>query len=102
MNSRKTLTLALALLAGTGAAHADTIFTVDASYDPFITADTTITIQNVSGATETASICSPAAYSTSSGTWRRARASATSSTMHRSFHQRRCQHRPCRIRPPTR
>ncbi len=42
--------LALAATAATSAAHADTIFTVTATYDPFITGDTTFEIDNLSDA----------------------------------------------------
>ncbi len=38
--------LALAATAGITAAHADTVFTVTAEYDPFITGNTTITVEN--------------------------------------------------------
>jgi hypothetical protein len=50
---RNAVALALALAAGTGIANADTVFTVDATFDPFILSDTTISVTNVSGVTET-------------------------------------------------
>lgn len=53
MKLTKALVVATVLCAGAGATQAAQIFTVDADYDPFITANTTITIANVSGATET-------------------------------------------------
>jgi hypothetical protein len=45
--------LALALSAAATAAHADTIYTVTAAYDPFITGNTSFTIDNLSGSTLT-------------------------------------------------
>lgn len=45
--------LALAATAVTGAARADTIFTVTATYDPFITGDTSFEIDNLSDSTLT-------------------------------------------------
>jgi hypothetical protein len=39
--------------AGATAAHADTLFTVEASYDPFILGNTTITVQNLTSSTLT-------------------------------------------------
>jgi hypothetical protein len=50
MYTKKSLA-ALMLVAGAAggsAAHADTLFTVEASYDPFILGNTTITVQNLS------------------------------------------------------
>jgi hypothetical protein len=53
MHIKKTLAaLALALGAGT-AAHADTILTVSATYDPFNNANTSFTVDNTSGVAET-------------------------------------------------
>lgn len=53
MHIKKTLAaLALALGAGS-AAHADTILTVTATYEPFINANTSFTVDNTSGVAET-------------------------------------------------
>ncbi len=47
MHIRQTVAVvALAATAGLTAAHADTVFTVTAEYDPFNTGNTTITVQN--------------------------------------------------------
>ena len=45
--------LALAAVAAGNTAYADTVFTVTATYDPFITGDTTIEIDNLSNQTLT-------------------------------------------------
>jgi hypothetical protein len=54
MHVRKAVALlALAAVAGASTAYADTVFTVTATYDPFITGDTTIEIDNLSNQTLT-------------------------------------------------
>ncbi len=52
MRVRQAITLSV-LAAAAGAAHADTIFTVTATYDPFISGDTSFEIDNLSDATLT-------------------------------------------------
>jgi hypothetical protein len=49
MHIRHTVVALLLAVGGASVAHADTIFTVTADYDPFITGNTSITVDNVSG-----------------------------------------------------
>ena len=53
MHIRHTVVALLLAVGGASVAHADTIFTVTADYDPFITGNTSITVDNVSGSTLT-------------------------------------------------
>jgi hypothetical protein len=50
---RSALALAIAMTVGASAANADEIYSVTATYDPFVLGNTTITVQNLSGSAET-------------------------------------------------